>query len=104
TPLALSTANQFNLVGQALSDLSGGQFGQVCEGGPGNSLNPFAPVMQGSGNCPIQNNVQGQLKALERVGLVHMLAEPNLTAVSGETAKFLAGGEFPLSARRDPSR
>jgi pilus assembly protein CpaC len=101
TPLALSTANQFNLVGQALSDLSGGQFGQVCEGGPGNSLNPFATVMQGAGNCPIQNNVQGQLKALERVGLVHMLAEPNLTAVSGETAKFLAGGEFPVPVSRD---
>jgi len=30
-----------------------------------------------------------------------MLAEPNLTAVSGETAKFLAGGEFPVPAGRD---
>jgi pilus assembly protein CpaC len=33
---------------------------------------------------------------LERHGLVRTLAEPNLTAVSGETAKFLAGGEFPF--------
>ena len=49
----------------------------------------------------IQNNVQGLLKALEHVGLVHMLAEPNLTAVSGETAKFLAGGEFPVPVSRD---
>jgi pilus assembly protein CpaC len=49
--------------------------------------------------CP--NNAQGVLKALEQVGLVHMLAEPNLTAVSGETAKFLAGGEFPVPAGRD---
>ena len=47
------------------------------------------------------NNAQGILKALEQVGLVHMLAEPNLTAVSGETAKFLAGGEFPVPAGRD---
>ena len=30
-----------------------------------------------------------------------MLAEPNLTAVSGETAKFLAGGEFPVPVGRD---
>ena len=30
-----------------------------------------------------------------------MLAEPNLTAVSGETAKFLAGGEFPVPVSRD---
>src|SRR6202012_2252377 len=49
--------------------------------------------------CP--NNSQGILNALEQVGLVHMLAEPNLTAVSGETAKFLAGGEFPVPASRD---
>ena len=33
---------------------------------------------------------------LERDGLVRTLAEPNLTAVSGETANFLAGGEFPF--------
>ena len=101
TPIAASTANQFNLVGQALSDLSGGQVGQVCQGGPGQSLNPFATLAQGAGPCTIQNNVQGQLKALERVGLVHMLAEPNLTSVSGETAKFLAGGEFPVPVSRD---
>lgn len=52
-----------------------------------------------SSTCP--NNAQGMLNALEQVGLVHMLAEPNLTAVSGETAKFLAGGEFPVPAGRD---
>ncbi len=36
------------------------------------------------------------LRALERDGLIRTLAEPNLTAVSGETAKFLAGGEYPV--------
>lgn len=36
------------------------------------------------------------LRALERNGLVRTLAEPNLTAVSGESAKFLAGGEYPI--------
>ncbi len=36
------------------------------------------------------------LKAMERDGLVRTLAEPTLTAVSGETAKFLAGGEYPI--------
>src|SRR6185312_10578108 len=39
--------------------------------------------------------------ALDQIGLVHVLAEPNLTAVSGETARFLAGGEFPVPASRD---
>ena len=81
TPIAVSSANQFNLVGQALSDLSGLQAGQVCAPGATNN-NPFGTLLHG-GNCPLGNNVQGQLQALERVGLVHMLAEPNLTAVSG---------------------
>jgi pilus assembly protein CpaC len=36
------------------------------------------------------------VRMLERDGLIRTLAEPNLTAVSGETAKFLAGGEFPI--------
>jgi pilus assembly protein CpaC len=52
-------------------------------------------------SCLSPNNAQGALTALEQVGLVHMLAEPNLTAVSGETAKFLAGGEFPVPVAKD---
>lgn len=36
------------------------------------------------------------LEALETNGLVRTLAEPNLTALSGQTAEFLAGGEFPI--------
>lgn len=36
------------------------------------------------------------IDALETEGLVTILAEPNLTALSGETASFLAGGEFPI--------
>jgi pilus assembly protein CpaC len=40
--------------------------------------------------------VAGALRALERDGLLRTLAEPNLTAVSGEPAKFLAGGEYPI--------
>ncbi len=38
---------------------------------------------------------------LERRGLVKTLAEPALMAISGETANFLAGGEFPIPAGRD---
>ena len=36
------------------------------------------------------------IDALEEEGLVQVLAEPNLTATNGETASFLAGGEFPI--------
>ena len=46
---------------------------------------------------------EATLKAFERVGLVRTLAEPNLTAVSGESAKFLAGGEFPVPVAQDRS-
>ena len=41
------------------------------------------------------------LKALEEDGLVRTLAEPTLTAISGEGAKFLAGGEFPVPTAKD---
>ncbi|MCG7503598.1 type II and III secretion system protein family protein [Mesorhizobium retamae] len=36
------------------------------------------------------------VEALQRNGIVKILAEPNLTAVTGQTAKFLAGGEIPI--------
>ncbi|MCE9522271.1 MAG: type II and III secretion system protein family protein, partial [Alphaproteobacteria bacterium] len=47
------------------------------------------------------NAVEAAIKAFERTGLIRTLAEPNLTAVSGESAKFLAGGEFPVPVARD---
>ena len=90
-PAAFATDNQFALLGRALSDISGAQAGQVCQEG----TLPF------SGTCTFQNPAEATLKALERVGLLHTLAEPNMTAVSGETAKFLAGGEFPVPSSRD---
>jgi pilus assembly protein CpaC len=37
-----------------------------------------------------------RLQALERQGLIRTLAQPNIIALSGETANFLAGGEFPI--------
>ena len=43
------------------------------------------------------------IQAFERVGLVRTLAEPNVTAISGESAKFLAGGEFPVPVSQDSS-
>lgn len=47
------------------------------------------------------NKASAMIQAFERVGLVRTLAEPNLTAVSGESAKFLAGGEFPVPVSQD---
>ncbi len=43
-----------------------------------------------------KGGVAAIVEMLERNGLAHTLAEPNLTSVSGETADFLAGGEYPV--------
>lgn len=74
--IQLFTQNPFTVAGAALS---GTQFGI------GNSSQPFT-----------SSDTAGILRAMERDGFIRTLAEPNLTAISGEAAKFLAGGEFPV--------
>ncbi|MFN9323281.1 MAG: type II and III secretion system protein family protein [Holosporales bacterium] len=49
-------------------------------------------------------NLDVFLKALETEGYVTILAEPTLTAISGETASFLAGGEFPIAVPQSDGR
>jgi pilus assembly protein CpaC len=68
-----------------------------------NNTNPFTanngPLVPGNalatsfGSMP---SVQATLRAMESAGLVRTLAEPNLTAISGESATFISGGEFPI--------
>lgn len=45
--------------------------------------------------------IGAEVKALQREGIVKTLAEPTLTAISGENASFLAGGEFPIPISQD---
>src|SRR5437762_248078 len=70
-----------------------------------NNANPFTAY----GRALVANNattaafgatpsVQATLRAMESAGVVRTLAEPNLTAISGESATFIAGGEFPVPA------
>jgi len=66
-----------------------------------NTQNPFSVTGQAIDNTNIAGsfkNVNATLRAMERAGVVRTLAEPNLTAISGETASFVAGGEFPIPA------
>lgn len=49
-----------------------------------------------TGNVIPRFSIDAQLRALEQAGVLRTLAEPNLTAISGEPADFLAGGEFPV--------
>jgi pilus assembly protein CpaC len=64
-----------------------------------NNTNPF-PI-NGTPNSGIPNiggtfkSVTANLQAMEQSGVIRILAEPTLTAISGETANFLAGGSFP---------
>ncbi len=44
------------------------------------------------------------LRMMEREGLIRTLTEPTLTALSGEAAKFLAGGEFPVPVSEDDNK
>ena len=75
---SIATANTFGLSGGSLGGLSASTGYQNYVGGQ------------------LQSSAGVTLDALERVGLLRTLAEPNLTALSGENAKFLAGGEFPV--------
>jgi pilus assembly protein CpaC len=78
-----ATDNEFSLAGRSLGGLTGGIGYDNYVGGV------------------LQSTLESTLSALERVGLVRTLAEPNLTAISGEAANFLAGGEFPIPVGRD---
>ena len=49
------------------------------------------------------SSLSATLRALEQTGMIKTLAEPTLTAISGETASFLAGGEFPVPTGQDSS-
>jgi pilus assembly protein CpaC len=59
----------------------------------------------GAGTTPTVSagplDLTATMDLLAQEGLVSLLAEPNLTAVSGQTATFLAGGEFPIPVAQD---
>lgn len=93
---------QRNIIKQLGVDLSGSMsYGTAVVNF--NNTNPFTAsggdLVQGNaikatfGGAP---SVTATLKAMENAGVIRTLAEPSLTAISGETANFLAGGEFPV--------
>lgn len=73
----------------------------------GLTSNPFSVAGQaiaGSSLDIVSNGISARVRALEQDGLVRTLAEPNLTAISGESSRFLAGGEFPVPVSQDEGR
>lgn len=80
--------------------------GQWLSGG--NSLsNPNVATTSGIEGAAVLGGALGSLQfsvlleALESKGVVRTLAEPNLTALSGQEAKFLAGGEYPVPVAQE---
>jgi|TARA_R100000005_G_scaffold93879_1_gene70405 pilus assembly protein CpaC len=70
------------------TDIVGGAGGNITRLGAGSNFI--------SGYSDSNASVLNVIDALDEEGLLTILAEPNLTALSGETANFLAGGEFPI--------
>ena len=65
----------------------------TANNGPLNSANGLAASALNKAGVP---TVTATLRAMESAGVVRTLAEPNLTAISGESATFISGGEFPI--------
>jgi pilus assembly protein CpaC len=93
------------------SSLAGRQGKDFLESGsyltPGNSLGSNITTITGAEAAGTLSGSVGSLQfavlleALEAKGVVRTLAEPNLTALSGQEAKFLAGGEYPIPVAQD---
>ncbi|MEM7330269.1 MAG: type II and III secretion system protein family protein [Pseudomonadota bacterium] len=79
----IESANSFGIQGAALGGLNGNFAYNNWDGGV------------------LQSRTSAAIDALERIGVVKTLAEPNIMAVSGESANFLAGGEFPVPVASD---
>jgi pilus assembly protein CpaC len=94
---------QRSIIKQLGIDLSG-QFNYGTAVVNFNNANPFTATGQPlvSGNAITTSfgatpSVKATLRAMESAGVTRTLAEPNLTAISGESATFISGGEFPIS-------
>lgn len=109
--IKVSMANQVNLrvIIAEVSRSIGKEFGfDFSATGGGfqfaSNLSPrlaFPPMEAGITESFGPVGITASLKALEAEGLVTILSEPNLTAISGETASFLAGGELPFTTIDD---
>ena len=68
---------------------------------PSQAANYNTATLQPTAGSRGLNKASAGISAFESAGLVRTLAEPTLTAVSGEPAKFLVGGEFPVPTGQD---
>jgi len=94
---------QREVIKQLGIDLAGtlGQGSAVLNFATNNPFSAFGQSLSTSAFIGTFGQTQKSLviiKAMERAGVIRTLAEPTLSAISGESATFLAGGEFPIPA------
>src|SRR5262249_41426689 len=89
---------QREVIKQLGVDLSGsvGSGTSVINFNNTNVFSAFGQTLAPSQIMGTWKGVSAPLRAMERAGIIRTLAEPTLTAISGESAYFLAGGEFPI--------
>ncbi|MDO9412948.1 MAG: type II and III secretion system protein family protein [Pseudolabrys sp.] len=94
---------QRDVIKQLGVDLSGSfNYGAaVVDFNTQNAFSATGQALSGGSFLGSMKGVTARLRAMERAGVIRTLAEPNLTAISGETANFLVGGEFPYVAGYD---
>jgi pilus assembly protein CpaC len=90
--------------------INGGSGSTTTSGGIAGSLAGTVPAVNQNAGAVLFGFNAGSvqvgllLEALEQKGVVRFLAEPNLVALSGQEAKFLAGGEYPVPVAQTDSR
>ena len=87
------TTNFAGQIGQAGNLVAGNNVFGSSSLGPATGANSVFGIFQAA-------NFEFMLNALRTNGLLKILAEPNLVALNGQLASFLAGGEFPVPYRR----
>ena len=107
TALTQMGVNVFSTgAGNTIGTVTTGQFGGIAEGPINNTTNSNG-TGTASGTTTISNllnvfffnpqiHLGGVIQALQSRNLLEILAEPNLVAINGKEASFLAGGEFPF--------
>ncbi len=96
-----STAKQFGIDIDAVIAAGSTTFNLLTANPFSVSGSPLTGTNFGANYASGGDSVRAILRALEQQGLLKTLAEPTLTAVSGESASFLAGGEFPVPVGSD---
>nr|WP_244817253.1 type II and III secretion system protein family protein [Caballeronia sp. Lep1P3] len=113
TEVDRNVTQQLGINWQALGSAAGNFYGGVFSGRAIQNLNQPLTTATGATVYPYNlpnnnafsflgqfktgnNDIRAVIDALNQEGLLTVLAEPNLVALSGQTASFLAGGEFPI--------